>query len=237
MANYLLFDGVLNTQYLGLQAYLWLMLAMFIVGIFSYAIWYFFFWMPLDAVKGHFTSHIYKTNSAFTFDENLRFNLSSEKKSKLIFDMTVKEAKELQKDWDVAPCGLIGRVLNDLIFDGGQWTKLDSPVRAKIEEVAAVYNDGNPDDQIMTLGKFWKRLNEGKLGPQPDIPQYYTVPWKRIDMAIPRDHIQPMWDGYLRQLAREKEADTAGEYTMYGYLIIGVSGLICIAMLVMDFLK
>lgn len=227
----------MNTLFLGLQAYIWLMLALFILGVGTNVVWYFFFWSPLKPVHGHFAAHISHINSAFTFDENLRFSLHSEKRAKLIFDTTIKTAKTLQKDWDVAPCGLIGRVLNDLIFDGGKWLDLESPVRAEIERVAAVYNEANPDDQIMTLGKFWKRLAAGSLGEQPDIPKYYVVPWKRIDLAIPKDHIQPMWDGYLRQLARQKDNDANAEYGMYGYIILGVSGLICLGMIAVKFLS
>lgn len=236
MATFLLFDGALNVQYLGLQAYIWIMLVMGIIAVGFYVVWYVFFWAPLKPVHGHFASHLYHTNSAFTFDENLKFTLFSEKKSKLIFDITVKEAKELQKDWDTAPCGLIGRVLNDLIFDGGGWLDLNAPVRADIERVASVYNEANPDDQIMTLGKFWKHLNAGKLGEQPGIERYYTVPWKRVDMAIPKDHIQPMWDGYLRQLARQKDTEDNKDYGMYGYIILALACVICVGMLGIKFL-
>lgn len=238
MAQYLLFDGVLNKTYIGLPAYIWIMLALFIVFIASYCIWYFFFWAPLKPAHGHFTSHINKINSALTFDEHLNFIMRSEKKAKLIFDISTKEAKELQKDWDYAPSGLIGRVLDDLVFDGGHWLKLDSPVRAEIERIASAYNEANPDDQIMTLGKFHKRLVENKLGPCPDIPRYFLVPWRRIDFAIPKDHIQPMWDGYLRQLARKMNEDTnSGDFTMYGYLILAISALICLGMIAVKFMK
>jgi hypothetical protein len=90
---------------------------------------------------------------------------------------------------------------------------------------------------IMTLGKFYKRLCEGKLGPCPEIPRTYNVSWRRIDFAIPRDHIQPQWDGYLRQLARQLDVDKGGDLTMYGYLILGISLLICVGMLAIKFLK
>lgn len=224
MAQYLLFDGAMNRTFLGLQAYIWVMLLFFILAVGSYVVWYFFFWAPLKPVHGHFIAHTRKINSALTFDENLNFLMQSEKKAKLIFDITVKEAKKLQKDWEYAPSGLIGKVLCDLVFDGGGWTKLDSPVRAIIERVAATYNDTHPDDMIMTLGKFHKRLTEGKLSGiegVSEIPTTYRVPWARIDAAIPRDHEQPMWDGYLRQLARQKDNEENNPDNKYlGYLII-----------------
>lgn len=237
MGQYLLFNGALNVVYLGLPAYIWVMLALFIVCVGSYAIWWFFFWMPLSAVQGHFKAHISKINSALTFDEHLNFVMRSEKKAKLIFQTTVKEAREIQKDWDVAPSGLIGRVLNDLIFDGGQWLKLDSPVRAEIERVAAVHNDANPDNPVMELGKFYKELVKGTFGACETIPRYYKVDWKRIDFAIPSDHIQPMWDGYLRQLARKLNTEDNADLTNYGYLILGISALICVGMLAIRYLK
>lgn len=236
-ARYVLFDGLLNQTFLGLQFYIWLMLALFLLCAGTYAVWYFFFWMPLTPAHGHFLSHIYHTNSALTFDEHLNFVMRSEKKAKLIFDMTVKEAKELQKDWDYAPSGLIGRVLDDLIFDAGGWLKLDSPVRAEIERVASVYNDANPDDQIMTLGKFYRRLSEGKLGACPDIPRTFTVNWRRIDFAIPKDHVAPMWDGFLRQFAHTLHEVNNSDYTNYGYIILGGSILISLGMIAVSYLK
>jgi hypothetical protein len=235
MAQYLLFDGALNNTALGLPLYIWAMLALGILAVGTYVIWYFFFWAPLKPVHGHFTSHTNKTNSALTFNEHLNFIMRSEKKAKLIFDMKVSEARKLQKDWEVAPSGLIGRVLNDLIFDGGDWLNLNAPVREEIERLASVYNEANPDDQIMTLDKFYRRLTEGKLG-NPDIKTTFLVDWKRIDMAIPKHHVQPQWDGYLRQLARKMNDDQGGDFTMYGYLILGVSAFICLGMLLIKFL-
>jgi hypothetical protein len=241
MATYLLFDGALNTTYLGLQAYIWMILALFILCVGSYCIWLFFFWMPLKPAQGHFTAHINHINSALTFDEHLNFVMQSEKKSKLVFDVTIKEAKELQKDWDYAPSGLIGRVLCDLVFDGGGWLKLNSPARAIIEQVASKHNDANPDDQIMTLGKFHKKLMEGALAGiegVSEIPTTYLVNWRRIDFAIPKDHIQPMWDGYLRQLARMKDAEeNSGVSTNYGYIILGGGILVSLGMIAVAFLK
>lgn len=235
MATYLLFDGALNTAILGLPAYIWIILLFVILIAFSNAIWYFFFWHPLKAVQGHFRAHLYHINSALTFTENLVMRMVSEKNAKLIFDMPVKDAKEEQKDWEYAPSGLIGRVLNDLIFDGGRWTDTTSPVRALIEQVAGKYNDMNPDDQVLSLDKFHRYLVAGKFNGiegVSDIKPWYRVPWKRIDMAFPEDHEQPMWDGYLRQLARQKDNDQNADYTMYGYLILGISALICIGMIV-----
>jgi len=237
MAQFLLMDGIFNNTFLGLQLYIWVMLALFLLGVGTYAVWYFFFWVPLTPVHGHFTAHVSKINSALTFDENLNFVMRSEKKSKLIFDEKVSEARERQKDWEVAPSGLIGRVLNDLIFDGGKWTDLNSPVRAEIERIAAGYNELNPDDEIHTLEKFYRRLCEEKLGPCPTIKRTYKVDWKRIDFAIPPDHVQTQWDGYLGQLARKMNEDVATDMSMYAYLILGISGLICLGMLVIKFLK
>lgn len=237
MAQYLLFDGALNGTFLGLQFYIWIMLVLFLLGAGSYALWYFFFWVPLTPLHGHFTAHISKTNSAFVFDENLNFVLRSEKKSKLIFNETVAEAKEREGGWEVAPSGLIGRVVNDLIFDGGRWTDLNSPVRAEIERVAAEYNELNPDDEIHTLAKFHKRLCENKLGACPNIPRKYRVQWKRTDFAIPPDHVQTQWDGYLGQLARKMNSETVADMTMYAYLILGISGVICIGMLAIEFVS
>ena len=235
MAQYLLFDGALNVTFLGLQAYIWIMLAFIIILAASEAIWQFFFWLPLKPVQGHFTAHTRKNNSAFVFNENLIFNMVSEKFAKLIFDMKVSEAKELQKDWDFAPSGLIGRVLSDLVFDGGGWTNLKSPVRADIENVAAMYNDMNPDDQVMTLGKFHRHLTAGKFnGIQgvENIKPTMTVDWVRIDMAIPPDHDPHLWDGWLGQHAHKKDEEINAPNWTIAYAILGLTGLIVVLMLV-----
>ncbi len=236
--NYLLFDGALNNTFLGLQLYFWLILALVIFTAGSYAVWYFFFWMPLTPLHGHFKAHLYKIGSAFLFNENLHFLLKSEKKAKLIFDETIAEAKEAQRDWDYAPSGLIGKVLTDLIFDGARWTDPTSREREEIERIAMLWNDMNESDQVHTLGKFQRYLAEGKfagMGVAEFLKPTYTVSWLRIDKAIPRDHIQPMWDGYLRQAA-EREADEAdGSMTNYAYIILIMSALICIGMLAYKF--
>jgi hypothetical protein len=234
---YLLFNGALNQTFLGLQAYIWIMLALFIMAVGTYVVWYFFFWAPLKPVHGHFVSHINGSNSALAFNEHLNFVMKSEKKAKLIFDETVKEAKEGEKDWEVAPSGLIGRVLNDLIFDGGNWTDVNSSVREHIERYAAIYNETNPDDEIHTLGKFYKCLCENKMGPCPEVKRNFRVDWKRIDFAIPPDHVQTQWDGYLGQLAKRMNEIENADVSMYGYIILGLSAMICIGMLVIKFIK
>lgn len=234
MAQYLLFDGALNVTLLGLPAYIWIMLAMFIMAAASEAIWQFFFWLPLKPVQGHFTAHIRKINSAFVFNENLIFNMVSEKSAKLIFEMTIKEAKELQKDWDFAPSGLIGRVLSDLVFDGGGWTNLKSPVRVDIENVAAMYNEMNPDDQVMTLGKFHRHLKAGKFNGikgVENIKATIKVNWTRIDMAIPQDHDPHLWDGWLGQFSHKKNEETNAPNWTIAYAIIGLTAIINILML------
>ena len=240
MGTFLLFDGALNTAILGLPAYIWLMLVLLIFTVGSYALWYFFFWLPLKPVQGHFISHFNKTNSALTFDEHLNFVMKSEKKAKLIFDITTKDAKELQKDWDYAPSGLIGKVLCDLMFVTNDWNKIGSPTRVAIESIAAAYNETHDDDQVMTLEKFYKRLMEGAFNGYEgvlDIKTTYRVNWRRIDFAIPKDHIQPMWDGYLRQLAKMINEDTNAGSAGFGYVILGGSVLISLAMLALKFLS
>lgn len=245
--QYLLFDGILNQTFLGLQAYLWLILAMFLVAATTYCLWLFFFWLPLKPVHGHFIAHISKINSALVFDDTLKFDMRSEKKAKLIYDESVADARSQQKDWDYAPSGLIGRVQNDLIFDGGKWTDLKSPIRAEIERLAGIYNEGNPQDEIHTLDKFYRCAIDGKLGGITVdntgrkflgiIPLTYRVEWKRIDFAIPPNHVQTQWDGYLRQLAKTLNEDTNSDLSMYGYIILGMAALIDIGMLAIKFMK
>lgn len=162
--QYLLFDGLLNQTFLGLPFYIWVILALFLVSVTTYCLWLFFFWLPLKPVHGHFISHISHINSALVFDDTLKFDMRSEKKAKLIFDESIAASREQQRDWDYAPSGLIGRVQNDLIFDGGKWTDLKSPVRAEIERIAETHNEGNPNDEIHTLDKFYRYAIAGKLG-------------------------------------------------------------------------
>lgn len=233
--QYLLFDGILNNGVLGIPIYGWMMLAFFLIAVFSYAIWYFFFWIPLAPLHGHFKAHVSKTNSAFVFDQNNNFKMVSEKKAKLIYDIKTVEAKKLQKDWDVAPSGLIGRVLTDLIFDGGGWTNLESAVRSEIERLASVYNEMNPDDMVMTLSKFYRKASEGALGECKNIKLTYLVSWLRIDSAFPKDHNQPQWGGYLDQLAIKLENAQKEDMNTYCYLILALSAVVCIGMLGIKF--
>lgn len=240
MPQFLLFGGALNNTFFGLQIYFWVILAMFLITCISYAVWYFFFWMPLKPLHGHFKAHTGGINSAFVFDEHLNFDLRSEKRAKLIFDMTVKEAKERQRDWYTAPSGLIGRVLTDLIFDGGRWARMDSSEREEIERVAQLWNESNPDDEVLTLIKFHKYLTEGrfeKMGIPVNLKPTYTVSWLRIDKAIPQGRKQSSWDGYLRQLAKKINEGETTDYNMYAYIILGMTAMICAGMLLLKFLK
>ena len=136
---------------------------------------------------------------------------------------------------------------NDLIFDGGKWTDLKSPVRAEIERIAETHNEGNPNDEIHTLDKFYRYAIAGKLGGVTVdhtgakflgiIPLTYRVEWKRIDFAIPQNHVQTQWDGYLRQLAKTLNEDENPDMSTYGYIILGMAALIDIGMLATHFLK
>lgn len=61
--------------------------------------------------------------------------------------------------------------------------------------------------------------------------------WKRIDFAIPQNHVQTQWDGYLRQLAKTLNEDENPDMSTYGYIILGMAALIDIGMLATHFLK
>lgn len=93
----------------------------------------------------------------------------------------------------------------------------------------------------MTLGKFHKRLTDGAfagIDGVSEIRATYNVSWRRIDFAIPKDHIQPMWDGYLRQLARQQNVEeNTGPSANFGYLIIAGGVVVSLGMLAIKFLS
>lgn len=228
---YLLFNGTLNQLVLGLQAYFWVILALGIATIASFAAWYILFWLPLKPLHGHFTAHVRREFNAFVFNYYLKFILKSEKEAKLLYDETIREARLAQVDWEESPSGRMGRVQTDLIFDANRWTEIGSPARNEIDKVVQVWNEQQTGkDEIHTLLKFSKYLQEGKI--TCPIDKTVTVPWLRMRAAIFTPKTTGKWQGYIGQLAELLKKSDKTDFTMYGVYILIFCGLICGMMIV-----
>ena len=231
----LLFGGVANTLFLGLQLYIWIILFMGIALVGSYFAWYFLFWLPLQPFWGLFHARMRKESAAFTFDKNLDFVLKSEKKAKLIFDETVIEAKKVQKVWDHSPSGIMGVTSVDLIFDAyGEWVDINSPVRQEIDKSVVLWNETNPEDEIHTLLLFSRLLHEGKI--QCPVDKDVIIPWLRIRAAMTPKSIGN-FAGYIRQLSETIGVESVQNLNNYGILILVACGGVCCLMFASKWLK
>ena len=227
---FLLFNGALNQLVFGLQLYFWVMLALFIGVVASYAAWYVLFWQPLKPLHGHFFAHVRKEFNAFVFNFYLKFVLKSEKEAKLLYNETIKEARLAQPDWEESPSGRMGRVQTDLIFDAHRWTEIGSPARNEIDKVVEVWNEAEKGkDEIHTLIKFSRYLQEGKIA--CPIDKTITVPWLRIRAAIFTPKTTGKWQGYIGQLAERLKKDQKSEFMMYGIYVLIFCALICVMMI------
>jgi hypothetical protein len=226
-----LFNGLFNTLLLGIPIWIWVLLFMVIILLFSNAYWYFFFWSPLKPLHGLWYANWNKHDAAMVSDINLNLKLVSEKNAKLIFNETVKEAKEGEIDWKEITSGQIGIVGTDIIIDIGKWTNPDSEDRYIIEEVVDKWNLDNPNNQIHSFYKFMNYVDEGKI--KVDIKTKEVVEWIRIESAFPKTRKTAAYAGYVRQLAEKMDKEEGSKFDNYAiYILIGsvaVSALLIIS--------
>ena len=231
----LFLGGSLNKMFMGIPYYLWVLVAMLIIGIMIIGMWYFFVWFKLKPYHGIFWAHIRKTGASFVFDENMHFDLITERSSKCIFNETFKEAQEAEEDRTEAPTAALGTVRCDFVFDPDKWTYPGSYQRRIIEDIAEKHNYLNPNDQIRTFLKFGKYLHEGRFDSDyanelKNIKREFVVPWSRVAMMY-RDREESQTFGFIMSLAQTIEKIEGESMNKYAFYVLGFFFLIDIIMI------
>jgi hypothetical protein len=226
----LFLNGMMNQMMFGLPYYIWLIAGMLILGILGFALWYFLFWWKLKPYHGIFWSHIMKTGASLVFDENMHFDLITERSSKTIFNESFKQAQEAEEDRTEAPTASIGTVRCDFVFDPDKWTYVGSYQRKIIEDIAEKWNDLNPHDQVRTFLKFGKYMHTGRFDtsfPEElrNLKREYTVPWARV-MMMYRDREESQTFGFIMSLAKTIEKIETDSLNKYGLIVLGFFFLI-----------
>ncbi len=218
--------GFFNTPIFGFPLYLlFFPLAAIIFGL-SYVFWVKMKWEMMTPFHGLWIAMNAQSEVVFKTDLHLNFVLKSEYGARVIFDRerynsiavdnswrnrirkifrpgdpAVSIAKILQGDWDTAPIVNIGSVPASILLDANGWTKDDSEERTAIAKECDIWNEMNPTDQVHSLGKAWKYMNEGKIPTPTGVNLYSLIQWTRIDNAYPKSRNAASWGGFIRQIA------------------------------------
>ena len=236
MASPLWFGGIMNRMLFGVPYYGWVIFLLLIMGMIAGALWYFFVWLKLTPYHGVLWATIKKTGASFVFNENMDFDLITDRSSKVIFNETFKEAQEAENDRTKMPAATIGKVHTDFIFDPDKSTYPDSYSHKLIEVIAEKHNLANPTDQVRTLVKFWRYLSDGRFDGDTyaeemrHLKRTYTVPWSRIQMMY-KDREESDSAGFVLTLASIIHDIEQATYNHYGIYILVLFGIIDIAII------
>lgn len=215
-----MFNGIFNTLVIGIPAWAWIALVLVIVIAFSNALWWLLFWSPLKPLQGLWYANWNKADSALILDIDNNMKLISEYIGKLIFNETPAEAKKNEVDWREITSGQMGTVGTDIIADLGKWTVRNTEIRYILEEAADEWNINNPEDQIHSLSKLAKYIEEGKI--TVPIETTTIIPWIRIESAFPKNRKKASYAGYIRQLAEKMDkAEKTKMDSIALYIVIG----------------
>jgi len=231
MSSPLFLGGMFNKMFLTIPYYIWMIFGLFIMLAMVTAMWYFFFWWKLKPYHGIFWSHIKKMGASLVFDENMHFDLITERSAKVIFNETFKQAQEAEEDRTEAPTASIGTVRTDFVFDPDKWTYPNSYQHKFIEDIAEKWNNTHPEDQVRTLLKFSRYMSEGRfeddayINELKNLKQTYMVPWARIAMMY-RDREESQTFGFVMSLAQTIEKVESGDLNGYGIFILIFFGII-----------
>ena len=173
--------------------------------------------------------------ASLVFDENMHFDLITERSSKVIFNETFKQAQEAEEDRTEAPTASIGSVRTDFVFDPDKWTYPGSYQRKIIEDIAESWNSLNPTDQVRTFLKFGRYMKEGKFDADyanqlKNIKREYIVPWARITMMY-RDREESQTFGFIMSLAQTIEKIEQDNLNRYALVVLGFFFLIDIILI------
>ena len=240
MAFSLFFGGVLNRVFLGIPYYVWAILAMTLFTLILFGGWYFLVWMKLKPYHGQFWATLKKTGASFVFDENMHFDFITDRSSKVIFSESFKDAQEAEDDRTQAPTATLGKVRCDFVFDPDKWTYPNSQQHQIIEDIAEKWNEIHPDDQIRTLVKFSRYMDEGRFDEHyaeelSHLKRSYLVPWSRIKMMY-REREESGVFGFIMSLAAMIEKAENESMNKYAMVLLGFFGLLDLAIIVAHFL-
>ena len=249
--------GLFNTPILGFPLYLLFFPIAGILFILAYVFWVKMKWGMMTPFHGLWIAMNAGDEVVFKTDLHLNFVLKSEYGARVIFDRAryesiavdntlrnrirklirpgdpaVSIAKILQGEWDSAPIVNIGSVPTSVLLDANGWTKDGSQEHAAIANECDIHNDANPNDQIHSLGKAWRYMNEGKIPVPKGVSLYVLIPWVRVDNAYPKSRNAASWGGFIRQIAENIQNGAYKEgfsMTWAGIVVflvsIGISGM------------
>lgn len=256
------FGGIFNTGFWETPLYVFFIPVAMLLYFVAWAYWAHFRWDMMAPFHGLYVAMMGRSDVIFKTDFDLNFILKSESGACLVFekdrynalvehkykwltgiskrlrpvDQSTDFAKFLQGTWETKPVVNIGSIPASILLDANGWTKEISHERAAIAKECDFYNETNPNDQIHSLSKAWKYMNEGKIITPPNVKLYINVPWVRIDNAYSSSRNPASWGGFLRQLAENlaQQAAKGGLNMTWAGIIVFVSCLaISVGMFIM----
>ena len=234
MAPPIMFGGVMNHMAFGVPYYGWAIFGLTIMGLIGGALWFFFIWLKLSPYHGVLWATLKNSGASFVFNDNMDFDLITDRSSKVIFNETFKQAQEAENDHTKMPAATIGKVHTDFIFDPDKSTYPDSYAHKLIEVIAEKHNLANPTDQVRTLVKFWRYVGEGRfdgdvyIDEMSHLKRTYMVPWARIQMMY-KDREESDSFGFVLTLAGLIKDIEQASFNQYGIYILVLFGFIDIA--------
>jgi hypothetical protein len=239
--------GIANHTFYFIPYYMWVIVFMMIMGLILGALFYFFFWVKLTPYHGLLWAttglHIEwkygiipipqfkgKTGLSFVFDENMNMDLITDRSSKVIFAETFKEAQDAENDNSKTPTATIGSVHADFIFDPDKWTYPNSYQHKIIEDIAERWNNVNPDDQVRTLVKFARYVEEGRFNEHyadelSHLKLMYVVPWARIRMMY-KDKEESDYFGVVMSIANAIRDIEQASFNQYAIMVLGMFAML-----------
>jgi len=218
--------GLFNTPIFGIPIYAFLFPLFGIIFGIAYIFWVKMKWGMMTPFHGLWIAMNAGDEVVFKTDLHLNFVLKSEYGARVIFDReryesiavdnslrnrirkkfragdpAVSIAKLLQGSWDSAPVVNIASVPASILLDANGWTKDDSQEHTAIAKECDIWNDMNPEDQVHSLSKAWRYMNEGKIPTPIGVKLHVVIPWIRVDNAYPKSRNAASWGGFIRQIA------------------------------------
>ncbi len=221
------FGGLFNSSFWGQPLYVFFIPLVPLAYFLAWAYWGHLQWGMMSPFHGLWNAMNSRSEVVFKTDERLNFVLTSEAGACLVFekdrynslvkhkypfltpisnwlrpvDQSVDFAKFLQGSWESKPMVNIGSIPGSILVDIKGWTGLISPERAAIAKECDLWNETNESDQVHSLSKAWRLMNEGKIPVPRGVDLYTTIKWIRIDNSYPRIRNSASWGGFVRQLA------------------------------------
>ena len=259
------FGGIFNTAFWGTPLYVFFIPLALLMYFVAWAYWAHLRWDMMAPFHGLYVAMTSRSDVIFKTDLMLNFILKSEAGACLVFekdrynalvehkykfltsiskklkpvDQSTDFAKFLQGAWETKPVVDIGSIPSSILLDANGWTKDVSPERAAIAKECDLHNEMNPNDQIHSLAKAWKYMNEGVIPKPKNVKLYVNVPWIRIDNAYPSSRNPAAWGGFLRQMAEnlaKLEGQKGLNMTWAGIIVFLACLVISVLMFVMKFL-